>query len=84
MGNIGTWQLVIVLVIILLLFGAKRLPAMAKGLGESLQVFKKETQGLTGDHDEKSSAGAPPRPAIDQQPVDSAEPVTNDQPQREA
>jgi len=87
MGNIGTWQLVIVLVIILLLFGAKRLPEMAKGLGQSLQVFKKETQGLTGDRDDSASTSTQPPPAIPQQPADTTEagePVRNDQPQREA
>lgn len=54
MGNIGTWQLVIVLAIVLLLFGAKRLPEAARGLGRSLKIFKTETQGLVGG-DEKSS-----------------------------
>ena len=86
MGNIGTWQLVIVLVIILLLFGAKRLPEMARGLGRSLQIFKSETQGLTGDRDNKESPDTQPPPAIQQQPVDHTEPVEpvkNDQPQRE-
>lgn len=57
MGNIGTWQLVIVLAIVLLLFGAKRLPEAARGLGRSLKIFKTETQGLVGG-DEKSSDDA--------------------------
>ncbi|PSL02212.1 sec-independent protein translocase protein TatA [Haloactinopolyspora alba] len=53
MGNIGTWQLLIVLAIVLLLFGAKRLPEAARGLGRSLKIFKTETQGLVGG-DEKA------------------------------
>lgn len=56
MGNIGPWQLIIVLAIVLVLFGAKRLPEAARGLGRSLKIFKAETQGLVGgDDDDKSS-----------------------------
>lgn len=56
MGNIGTWQLVIVLLIVLLLFGAKRLPEAARGLGRSLKIFKSETQGLvSGDDSDKQA-----------------------------
>jgi sec-independent protein translocase protein TatA len=38
--NVGMGELVIILVIVLLLFGAKRLPEVAKGLGKSLKSFK--------------------------------------------
>lgn len=38
--NIGFGELVIILLIVLLLFGAKRLPEVARGLGKSLQAFK--------------------------------------------
>lgn len=40
-GNIGIKELLIVLLIILLLFGAKRLPELAKAIGESILTFKK-------------------------------------------
>ncbi|WP_166350482.1 Sec-independent protein translocase subunit TatA [Phytoactinopolyspora limicola] len=53
MGNIGTWQLVIIAAIILLLFGAKRLPEAARGLGRSLKIFKTETKGLMDDDSRK-------------------------------
>jgi sec-independent protein translocase protein TatA len=55
MGNIGPWQLLIVAVIILLLFGAKRLPEMARGLGRSLKIFKAETKGLIDDEKKDDS-----------------------------
>jgi sec-independent protein translocase protein TatA len=88
MGNIGTWQLVIVLVIILLLFGAKRLPEAARGLGRSLRVFKSETQGLMDDRDDTATTDTPrSQESIEQRPAtpaDRSEPVTDDQPQREA
>ncbi len=43
-ANVGPTQLILILVIILLLFGAKRLPELAKGLGKSLNEFKKATR----------------------------------------
>jgi sec-independent protein translocase protein TatA len=41
MGPIGTQELIIIFVIILLLFGAKKLPELARGLGKSMGEFKK-------------------------------------------
>lgn len=41
----GVWQLIAVIVIILLLFGARRLPDLARGVAQSLNVFKKEING---------------------------------------
>lgn len=48
-GSIGGTELIIALVIILLLFGAKRIPELAKGLGSGVREFKK---GTRGDYDE--------------------------------
>ncbi|HEX55371.1 MAG: twin-arginine translocase TatA/TatE family subunit [Candidatus Altiarchaeales archaeon] len=42
-GGMGTTELLIILAIMLLLFGSKRLPELAKALGESVRVFR-ETQ----------------------------------------
>jgi sec-independent protein translocase protein TatA len=39
--NVGSPELIIVLLIILLLFGAKKLPELARGLGKSISEFKK-------------------------------------------
>ena len=43
------WELAIVFLVILLLFGAKRLPEMARGSGRALRIFKEETTGLLDD-----------------------------------
>ena len=43
--NIGGSELVIALVIILLLFGAKRIPELAKGLGSGVREFRKGSRG---------------------------------------
>ncbi|MBI4436183.1 MAG: twin-arginine translocase TatA/TatE family subunit [Candidatus Omnitrophica bacterium] len=51
MGNIGFGELLIVLAIILVLFGAKRLPEIGKALGDGIREFKKAVQGEK--HEEK-------------------------------
>ncbi len=50
---------VILLVVVLLLFGANRLPGVARSMGQSLKIFKKEMQDLTGDG---TSTSAPAEP----------------------
>lgn len=50
--GIGGPELLIILVIILLLFGAKKLPELAKGLGKSMKEFKKATQEVQDDFQE--------------------------------
>ena len=45
----GGWELVLVLAVFVLLFGAKRMPDAARSLGRSLRIFKAETKGLRDD-----------------------------------
>ena len=45
----GGWELILVLLVVLLLFGSKRLPDGARALGRSLRIFKAETKGLRDD-----------------------------------
>ena len=51
LGTVGPTELIILLTIILLLFGAKRIPELAKGLGSGVREFKKGTSGK-GEPDE--------------------------------
>ncbi len=46
MGNIQGWHLLIILAVILLLFGAAKLPALAKSMGQSARVFKGEMKAM--------------------------------------
>jgi sec-independent protein translocase protein TatA len=42
----GGWELILVVIVFMLLFGAKRMPDAARSLGRSLRIFKAETKGL--------------------------------------
>ena len=55
-GNLGFPELVVILLIVLLLFGAKRLPEIAKGLGRSIQEFKKGMKAIEKDIEEVKKA----------------------------
>ena len=51
--GLGTTELIIILVIIMLLFGGAKLPSLAKGLGQSIKEFKKAAKEGDDDKDEK-------------------------------
>jgi sec-independent protein translocase protein TatA len=52
-------HIIILLIVILLLFGARRLPGAAKSLGESMHIFKRSVQGLDVDDHGTSNAATP-------------------------
>ena len=54
--NIGVPEVVLILLLVILLFGANKLPETARGLGRSLRIFKAETRGLRDDDDEPAPA----------------------------
>jgi sec-independent protein translocase protein TatA len=47
--NLSSWELIIIFMVVLLFFGAKRLPGLAKSLGKSLREFKNATSGIEND-----------------------------------
>lgn len=60
MPNLGGWELVILLGVLVLVFGAKRLPDMARSIGQSARVFKGEMKGLKKDTPETGQLPAEP------------------------
>ena len=54
MGRLGTGEIILLALVVMLLFGAKRMPDMAKSLGDSLHIFKKSIK-----EDEKAAAPQP-------------------------
>jgi sec-independent protein translocase protein TatA len=51
-GQLGTPELLIILAIVILVFGASKLPELARGSGRALRIFKAETKGLNDDDDD--------------------------------
>ncbi len=52
MPDLGWPELIIIVFVLMLLFGAKKLPDMARGTGRALRIFKAETKGLMNDEDD--------------------------------
>jgi sec-independent protein translocase protein TatA len=76
LGNLTGWHFLIILLVILLLFGAAKLPALARSLGQSARVFKGEMKEMKKD-DEQGHPTAASTPSTDAQvgttvPGDSA------------
>jgi sec-independent protein translocase protein TatA len=72
MPNLGPTELIIIAVVIILLFGAKKLPDMARSLGRSAKIFKAETKGLR-DPDAKDDEPVQQQPV--QQPIQQLPPA---------
>lgn len=51
--NLGVTELLIILVIIVLIFGAAKLPQLGRGIGEGIREFKKSAKEAGGDDDKK-------------------------------
>ena len=65
MGAVRPWHIIVLVVVLVLLFGAKKLPGAARGLGQSLRILKSETKTLrdeaSKDDDEEPDAKAEPK-----------------------
>ena len=48
-GIFGGWEIILILAVVLILFGAKKLPELAKGLGTGIKEFKKATREVTDE-----------------------------------
>jgi sec-independent protein translocase protein TatA len=51
-AGLGPTEILLVLLVLVLLFGAKKLPELARGSGRALRIFKAETKGLIDDDDD--------------------------------
>ncbi len=76
MPNLGTPEILIIALVVIVLFGSKKLPDAARSIGRSLRIFKAETKGLRSD-EEPAQAPAPvpaaaPAPLPAPVPIDAA------------
>lgn len=73
--NLGGGEIILILALVLILFGAKKLPELAKGLGTGIKEFKKATREVTDEvHSAMDEPPAPPAKRL---------PPANSQPQSE-
>lgn len=66
----GGWELLVIIGVLILLFGAKRLPEMARSIGQSARVFKGEMKGMK---DDEKPAQEPPAQAPQPQALPPAQ-----------
>ncbi|GIE31483.1 hypothetical protein Ait01nite_045280 [Actinoplanes italicus] len=59
MGAFQTWHIIVLVIVLVLLFGAKRLPDAARSLGRSLRIIKAETKGLVDDNNDVAEKAEP-------------------------
>ena len=85
-GQLGATELILIILVLVLLFGAKKLPEIARGSGRALRIFKAETKGLMSD-DEDSDATSPPasgyQPPVQTQALTPPDPVSPPRPVEE-
>jgi sec-independent protein translocase protein TatA len=81
--NLGAGEIILVLALVLILFGAKKLPELAKGLGTGIKEFKKATREVTDevqnavDETPAPVKRLPPQPADPQKTVSQTPPASN-------
>jgi sec-independent protein translocase protein TatA len=68
MGALRPWHIAILVVVLILLFGAKRLPDAARSLGRSMRILKAETKGLADDDVNGKAEAQAARQPLDNQP----------------
>jgi sec-independent protein translocase protein TatA len=61
MGELQPWHIIVLLVVLFLLFGAKRMPDMARSVGQSLRIFKSEMRQGQKETEEVKQAHEAPR-----------------------
>ena len=60
MPNVGPWEIILLLLLALLLFGAKRLPEIGKSVGQGMREFKDSVSGASKEVDEVRAEIDPP------------------------
>lgn len=71
-GPIGTQELIIIVLLVLLLFGAKKVPEFMKSMGEGVREFRKSSREIMREFEEEASRPEPVRPIPPPAPVQTA------------
>jgi sec-independent protein translocase protein TatA len=73
-GNLGMWEMLIILFIVLLLFGARRLPEIGGSLGKGIREFKGSLKEVEGEFKEITGSDAANDSVAEKEPEKEAEP----------
>lgn len=73
-GNLGIWEVMLILVVLLLVFGARRLPEIGSALGKGIREFKSSVRDIENDINKQQSVGNGPRQdSLPQQRTDAGQ-----------
>lgn len=61
MGNLGATEIILIVLVILLFFGARKLPELAQGLGKGIREFRKATKEIQDDIEGEVRKGEKPK-----------------------
>lgn len=87
-NGLQPWHIIVLVIVLIALFGAKRLPGAARGIGQSMRIFKSEAKSMreeskadhdTGAHDTDDTAAEEPHQIAQARP----EPATDGSEQRD-
>ncbi len=63
MGSLGGWEIFLIVLAVLVLFGAKKIPEMMRGMGQGVKEFKKAAREISEDTDDLAASPPPSKPA---------------------
>jgi len=72
-GSLGLPELLVILLVVLLIFGPRRLPEMAKGLGQSVREFRKGVKDMKEDFEAEANAPTPAKAPVQAAANDAAD-----------
>ncbi len=72
MLGMGPWEIVMILIVVLLVFGAKRIPEIAQSLGKGITEFKRGVKDVQSEIENNVNATTPPEQQSTQTPSDTA------------
>lgn len=79
MGALKPWHIIVLVIVILLLFGSRKLPDMARGLGRSMRILKSETEQMKSEgRDPESETDSRAEPKHSREPLEPPSPVDDE------
>ncbi len=84
LGSLGLPELLIILLVVLLIFGPRRLPDMAKGLGQSVREFRKGVKDMKDDFESEAGSDRGGKAGTSRASAESAARAAEDEPARAA